>query len=166
MGRITISVNPFVPKPWTPFQWVPMHDEKCLKEKRRLLERTLKPHGIEVDFFSPREAYLQTLFSRGDRRCADLLEISHRETQGNLARALERWPHDPDFFVTREAGVDEALPWDYIDQGLTKKFLAREMRRGVGARITPKCDMDTCRACGLDCADHPELKLPVALPIL
>jgi len=159
MGRITLSVNPFVPKPWTPFQWMPMEDERCLAAKRRLLERELRPAGVDVDFLSPREAYLQTLLSRGDRRAADLLEIAVRETGGNLQRALARWPHDPAFFVTREAGVEERLPWDFIDQGLEKAFLARELRRGVGARITPKCALSTCRACGLDCADHPELAL-------
>lgn len=167
MGRISLSVNPFVPKPWTPFQWLPMHDRKSLEAKRRLLERELRPKGVEVDFFSPRDAYLQTLLSRGDRRCADLLELAHREAGGDLRRALSRWPHDPDFFVLREAGVDEALPWDFIDQGLTRAFLARELRRGVGSKLTPKCAVETCRACGLDCADHPELSPAVpALRVL
>jgi hypothetical protein len=77
-----------------------------------------------------------------------------------VQRALSLWPHDPEFFVTREVGVDERLPWDFIDHGLEKSFLAREYRRGVGARITPKCNLESCRACGLDCADHPELRLP------
>jgi len=160
MGRITLSVNPFVPKPWTPFQWAPMHDAACLAGKRRLLERRLRPQGIEVEFLSPRETYVQTLLSRGDRRCADLLERALLETGGSVQRALALWPHDPEFFVTREVGMDERLPWDFIDHGLTKSFLAREYRRGVGARITPKCDLGSCRACGLDCADHPELRLP------
>ncbi len=167
MGRIALSVNPFVPKPWTPFQWLPMHDRRCLEGKRRLLERELRPKGIDVDFFSPREAYLQTLLSRGDRRVADLLELAHRETGGDLRRALPRWLHDPDFFVLREAGVEERLPWDFIDQGLTKAFLARELRRGVGSKLTPKCAVETCRACGLACADHPELSAPAAaLPVV
>ncbi len=165
MGRLSLSVNPFVPKPWTPFQWVPMHDRGCLEAKRGLLGKALRPKGIDLDFFSAREAYLQTLLSRGDRRCADLLEIAHREAGGDLRKALARWPHDPDFFVLREASVDEALPWDFIDQGLEKKFLAREWRRGVGAKLTPKCAVETCRACGLDCADHPELRAG-ALPVV
>ncbi|HEU4384371.1 MAG TPA: radical SAM protein [Anaeromyxobacteraceae bacterium] len=160
MGRLTLSVNPFVPKPWTPFQWVPMQEEGCLEEKRRLLSRELRPDGIELDFFPPREAFLQTLLSRGDRRAADLLELAHRETGGDLRKALSRWPHDPAFFVTREASQEERLPWDFIDQGLEKAFLGRELRRGVGAKLTPKCALQTCRACGLDCADHPELALP------
>ena len=160
MGRISLSVNPFVPKPWTPFQWAPMHDERCLAGKRRLLERELRPLGIDVDFMSPREAYVQTLLSRGDRRAADLLESALRETRGNVRAAMARWPHDPEFFVTREVSTGERLPWDFIDHGVEKSFLAREYRRGIGARITPKCALDTCRACGLDCADHPELRLP------
>jgi radical SAM superfamily enzyme YgiQ (UPF0313 family) len=157
MGRITLSVNPFVPKPWTPFQWLPMEDEDCLKAKRRLLEKTLRPRGVEVDFLSTREAALQTLLSRGDRRCADLLELAHRDHGGDLRKALPRWPHDPAFFVRREAGREEVLPWDYLDHGLTKAYLARELRRGLEAAITPKCAVETCRACGLACADHPEL---------
>jgi radical SAM superfamily enzyme YgiQ (UPF0313 family) len=160
MGRISLSVNPFIPKPWTPFQWSPMADRRCLEAKRRLLEKELRPRGIDVELFSPREAWLQALFSRGDRRCADLLEVAHRETGGDLRKALSRWPHDPEFFATREVGVAEALPWDFLDQGLTKAFLARELRRGLGAKLTPKCKVDTCRACGLACADHPELELP------
>ena len=164
MGRISLSVNPFVPKPWTPFQWVPMHDRACLEGKRRLLERVLRPEGVEVDFLSPREAYLQTLLSRGDRRCADLLELAHRETGGDLRKALPRWGPDPDFFVLREAGLEEVLPWDFLDHGLEKRFLIRELRRGVGARITPKCAVETCRACGLACADHPELAPVVHSP--
>ncbi len=160
MGRITLSVNPFVPKPWTPFQWAPMHDEACLGGKRRHLERRLRPHGVTVEFLSPREAYLQTLLSRGDRRVGDLLERALLEEDGNLRRALAAWPHDPEFFVTREVGPAERLPWDFLDHGLEKAFLLREWRRGVSARVTPKCALTTCRACGLDCADHPELTLP------
>ena len=160
MGRITLSVNPFIPKPWTPFQWAPMADRRCIEAKRRLLDRELKPHGIAVELFSAREAWLQGLMSRGDRRCADLLETAHRETGGDLRKALSRWPHDPEFFATRDIGVDEVLPWDFIEQGVEKAFLARELRRGLAAKVTPKCRVDTCRACGLDCADHPELELP------
>jgi radical SAM superfamily enzyme YgiQ (UPF0313 family) len=158
MGRITLSVNPFVPKPWTPFQWQPMEDEGCLKAKKRVLERALAPRGVEVDFFSPREAALQTLLSRGDRRCADLLEAAALRHGGDLRAALRGWPHDPAWFVRREAGVEEVLPWDFLDHGLEKAFLAREQRRGLGARVTPKCAVESCRACGLACADHPGLR--------
>jgi len=66
--------------------------------------------------------------------------------------------------VGREAGREERLPWDFLDHGLEKRFLAREWKRGVEAKITPKCALETCRACGLDCAEHPELALPERQP--
>jgi len=160
MGRVSLSVNPFVPKPWTPFQWAGLCDEGGLLRKRKLLERQLRPRGIDVDFLSPREAFLQTLLSRGDRRVADLLLLAHQETGGDLKKALRLWPHDAAFFVTREAGREERLPWDFLDHGLEKRFLVREWARGVEAKVTPKCALETCRACGLDCAEHPELRLP------
>ena len=160
MGRLSLSVNPFVPKPWTPFQWAPMADRRCLEAKRRSLERELRPRGVEVEMLSPREAWLQALFSRGDRRCADLLEMAHRDGGGDVRRVLARWPHAPEFFASREIGLDETLPWDFLDHGLTKKYLARELRRGLSASVTPRCRLDACRACGLACADHPELELP------
>jgi radical SAM superfamily enzyme YgiQ (UPF0313 family) len=160
MGRIGLSVNPFVPKPWTPFQWAGLAPEADLARKRKLLERALRPKGIDVDFLSPREAWLQAVLSRGDRRVADLLELAQRETGGDLRKALARWPHDPAFFATREAAQDEVLPWDFLEQGVEKRYLAREWRNGLRAHVTPKCMVDTCRACGLDCAEHPELVTP------
>ncbi|HET8542223.1 MAG TPA: radical SAM protein [Anaeromyxobacter sp.] len=158
MGRIVLSVNPFVPKPWTPFQWAGMAPRPALEAARRLLERTLRPQGIDVDFLSPRTAYVQALVSRGDRRVADLLELAHREMGGDVGKALRRWPHDPGFFAEREAGTDERLPWDFLDHGVTKAHLAREWRRGREGKLTPPCAVETCRACGLDCADRPELR--------
>ncbi len=155
MGRLTLSVNPFVPKPWTPFQWLPMADRKVLERRRRILERLLRPRGVEVDVLSPRRAALQTLLSRGDRRTADLLELSCDRTGGDVGRALRLWPEDPDFFVHRPIPLGERLPWDVLEQGVAKEYLARELRRGLDGRVTPPCDLDACRACGLACADRP-----------
>ena len=160
MGRIVLSVNPFVPKPWTPFQWAGIAPDASLGAKRRLLEKTLRPKGIDVDFLSPRDAWLQAVLSRGDRRVADLLERAHREHGGDVRKALRGWSEDPEFFATREAGLEERLPWDFLEQGVEKRYLEREWRNGLRARVTPKCMVDTCRACGLDCAEHPELATP------
>jgi radical SAM superfamily enzyme YgiQ (UPF0313 family) len=157
MGRLTLSVNPFIPKPFTPFQWLPLEAEATLKRRRRILEKALRPRGVELDVLSLREAALQTLLSRGDRRVGDLLEVAHREGGGDLRAGLRAWPHDPAFFVSRRAAVDEVLPWEVIDQGVEKAFLARELKRGLEGRVTPPCHVSSCRACGLACADHPEL---------
>jgi radical SAM superfamily enzyme YgiQ (UPF0313 family) len=162
MGRLTVSVNPFVPKAWTPFQWLGMATERRLAEVRRRLERALRPKGVVVDALGGREAAMQALLSRGDRRVADLLELAHRETGGDLRRALRLWPHAPGFFVHREAGRDERLPWDFLDHGLERGWLARELERGLAGAVTPRCAPTTCRACGLDCADREALAGPAA----
>jgi radical SAM superfamily enzyme YgiQ (UPF0313 family) len=152
MGRLSLSVNPFVPKPWTPFQWQGMADRRALEASRKLLERTLRPKGVDVELASPRQAWLQAILSRGDRRAAELLEGALAEG-GDLARALRGWRHDPEFFATREVGDGEVLPWDFLDHGVTKEDLARERRRGLAGRVTPRCRPETCRACGLACGD-------------
>jgi radical SAM superfamily enzyme YgiQ (UPF0313 family) len=158
MGKMTLSVNPFVPKPWTPFQWDGIAPEAGLKAARKLLERELRPLGVTVDFLSPREARVQAVLSRGDRRTADLIEAAWRDHAGDLGRALRGWGEDPDFFAERTAGEEERFPWDFLDHGLEKGFLLRERARGLAGKVTPACAPDTCRACGLDCADRPELR--------
>src|SRR6185436_11976085 len=78
VGRILVSINPFVPKPWTPFQWSPMADLHDLKRKLARVRRGLSSiPALQVETESPREAYLQTLLSHGDRRVAPILERLH-----------------------------------------------------------------------------------------
>jgi radical SAM superfamily enzyme YgiQ (UPF0313 family) len=153
MGRLTLSVNPFVPKPWTPFQWDGLAPERALASARRLLERELRPLGVAVDFLSPREARLQAVLSRGDRRTADLLEAAARDHGGDLGRALRAWPEDPGFWAERTAGEGERLPWDHLEPGVEKRWLLAERARGLAGRVTPPCVPEGCRACGLACAD-------------
>jgi radical SAM superfamily enzyme YgiQ (UPF0313 family) len=157
-GRMTLSVNPFVPKPWTPFQWDGIAPERALAAARKVLERELRPLGVTVDFLSPREARVQAVLSRGDRRTADLLEAAARDHGGALGRALRGWGEDPAFYAERQVAEAERLPWDFLDQGVEKAWLARERGRGLAGKVTPPCVPDTCRACGLDCADRPELR--------
>ena len=149
MGRITLSVNPFVPKPWTPFQWAPLAAKGVLEARRRILERTLRPKGIEVEFLSVRETSLQALVSRGDRRVADLLELAHRETGGDLRGALRRWPHDPEFFVHREVGRRGAapvgLPRPRAHEGVPRPRVAARPRREGDAQVRRR-DLPRLRA--------------------
>jgi len=158
MGRMTLSVNPFVPKPWTPFQWDGIAPRATLEAARRRLERALRPLGIEVDFLSPREARLQAVLSRGDRRTADLIEAGWRDHGGQLGKALKAWGEDPAFYAERTVAADERLPWDFLEQGVERAWLVGERTRGLAARVTPPCSPEACRACGLDCADRPELR--------
>ncbi len=158
MGRMTLSVNPFVPKPWTPFQWDGIAPKAVLEDARRTLERSLRPLGVAVDFLSPRDARVQAVLSRGDRRTADLIEAAWRDHGGQLGKALKAWGEDPAFFAERAVAEDERLPWDFLDQGVERAWLSRERARGLAGKVTPPCRPETCRACGLECADRPQLR--------
>jgi radical SAM superfamily enzyme YgiQ (UPF0313 family) len=154
---ITLSVNAFVPKPWTPFQWEPMDSLESLRRKLERVRRRLGPHpNVDVSTESPREAYYQTLLSRGDRRVGALLEeILERGGRWwqviQEARRRGRIGADgpsPDAYVHRAYGSDEILPWDFIDHGIDRRFLLAERRKALHAFQTPPCDVATCHACG------------------
>jgi radical SAM superfamily enzyme YgiQ (UPF0313 family) len=162
IGRITVSLNPFVPKPWTPFQWDPMEDAASLKGKVALLRSHLGRLGpVELDAESPREAYFQTLVSRGDRRVGRILErLSERrcEEAGAIWQELRKIGRevaqgfadgvpDPDFFVTRAYGHNEILPWDFIDHHIHKWFLLSERKKAHYEHQTRPCDVTRCRVC-------------------
>jgi len=163
IGRVTISLNPFVPKPWTPFQWDPMENGRSLKRKIALLRRHVAQLGrIELDAESPREAYFQTLVSRGDRRVGRILERLNAERRyepgaiwhgiAAIRREIESGGAvgmpDPDQFVHRAYGHDETLPWDFIDHHIEKWFLLSERNKARYLHQTPPCDVTRCKVCG------------------
>jgi len=163
IGKVTVSLNPFVPKPWTPFQWDPMEDAKSTKRKVALLRSLLaRPGRVELDAESPREAYFQTLVSRGDRRVGGILERLHRERRrepGDIWQTLREIQREsvrakagplpnPDFFVYRPYGHDELLPWDFIDHSVDKWFLLSERKKAHFQHQTKPCDVTRCTVCG------------------
>ena len=149
MGDITISLNCYVPKPFTPFQWVAMAEIGDLKKKIAKIKHELKKvPNLRVHADIPRWAYIQALFSRGDRRVADILSLAHND-KGNWAHTLKAVSVNPDFYVLRERDLDEHLPWDFLDQGVQKSYLQMEFRRAMSARPSPACRVDTCNICGI-----------------
>lgn len=150
IGTITLSLNCFVPKPVTPFQWSAMNDPPLLKRKlRRVREGLRKTANVRVHCDVPRWAYLQALLSRGDRRVADILHLGQRN-DWNWPKTFKETPLNPDFYVLRERSIEEKLPWDFIDHGVKKTFLQSEYRRALAGRTTPPCPgQDDCRACGV-----------------
>jgi radical SAM superfamily enzyme YgiQ (UPF0313 family) len=161
VGHVTVSLNPFVPKPWTPFQWDPMDDPRASRRKIALLRAELGRLGADLDAESPREAYFQTLVSRGDRRVSAILE---RLAEGDCESPGEIWSElgrirreaeagrgslpNPDFYVTRRYAYDEVLPWDFIDHHIHKWFLLSERRKAHYAHQTKPCDVHRCTVCG------------------
>ena len=149
IGTITVSLNSFVPKPATPFQWVPMDEMGTLKRKIKKIKTALKKvANLRINSDVPRWAYIQALFSRGDRKVADILLMAHAN-KGNWAQTLKTTPLNSDFYVLRERDLDELLPWDFIDHGIKKSYLAREYQRAQHALTSPDCQVQTCRMCGV-----------------
>ena len=149
IGSITVSVNPFVPKPATPFQWAPMDDIRSLNGKIKQIRLGLKKvANVRVQAESPRRALVQALLSRGDRRVAELLVQAFRN-QGNWSKTIKESDLDIEFFVRRDRPMDELLPWDIIDHGIRKSFLVSEYERARREQASPDCPMRSCDRCGV-----------------
>jgi radical SAM superfamily enzyme YgiQ (UPF0313 family) len=129
--RITVSLNSFVPKPGTPFQWHPFEDLSSLTEKIKWVKEGFrKDRNISVTADLPKWAYLQTLLSRGDRRVGKFLLAAH-ELNGNWPQAYRTLDLNPDFYVYRRRTYEELLPWDFIDHGVKKEFLWKEYQEAL-----------------------------------
>ncbi|MFW5635028.1 MAG: TIGR03960 family B12-binding radical SAM protein [Thermodesulfobacteriota bacterium] len=153
IGEITVSLNSFVPKPMTPFQWAAMNEVFTLKRKEKKIKEGLRRvANLRLHHDVPKHAYLQALLSRGDRRVAPLLTAAHAHG-GNWAHTFKESPINPDFFVSRERSADEIFPWDFIDHRVDKGFLRREYERALKGKPSPPCPLtDTCSLCGA-CAE-------------
>jgi radical SAM superfamily enzyme YgiQ (UPF0313 family) len=128
-GKLTLSISSFVPKPWTPFQWAPFDGADSLAAKLDTIKRGVRTFSnVRVLHENPREAALQALLARGDRRVGDFLEMAAR-LDGDWRRALREWDGDPAFYTTRERSPDERLPWAHFDVGVKTAGLAREWER-------------------------------------
>src|SRR5262245_16743849 len=128
-GRLTLSISSFVPKPWTPFQWAAFDPVSRLEAKLRTIKAGVRRlHNVRVLHENPREAFLQALLARGDRRVAAFLEQAALR-EGDWRTALREWAGDPVFYTHRERSLDETLPWDHLDVGVRKAGLIREHQR-------------------------------------
>ena len=149
IGQIRLSVNCFIPKPFTPFQWFPMESVKSLKEKQKWLKKTFsKEGGVTVTFDVPKWAYLQTLLSMGDRRVGAVLKKAH-EYEGDFNKAYRDSELNTDFFVHRPKELNEILPWDFIDHNLHKEFLIKEYKLALKEKESDICDPGNCIRCGI-----------------
>jgi radical SAM superfamily enzyme YgiQ (UPF0313 family) len=145
VGTIIVSLNGFVPKPQTPFQWEPIESEKELDRKIKYLTRAFKAMpNVDVRAMSSRLAVLQACLSLGDRRMSEfILEV---DRTGNWRQLVREWSA----YALRRRSLDEPLPWDVVDLGLTPDFMKKEYHRAMAERITKPCPaIDPCIRCGV-----------------
>lgn len=152
-GTLTLSVNPFIPKPFTPFQWLPMAEKKVVEESlKRLNNHLAKRKGIEIKTESLKEAYVQGILARGDRRVGELLCRAYEENGTGAAKAFLRMIKDAgldaDFYLYRERGEGEIFPWEMIDIGVRRGYLWEELEKARERKSTLMC-FDGCKRCGV-----------------
>lgn len=160
--QITSSTSFFIPKPFTPFQWAPMCEPEEYVNKAKVVKQAmhdaLNHKSLSYQWHSPEASILEGVFARGDRRVAKAIlkayengcyydAWSEQFDYQKWMDALEECGLDYHFYTTRERSLDEKLPWDFIDAGVTKKFLIREWERAMREEVTPNCAM-ACQGCG------------------
>ena len=135
-GRLTLSISSFVPKPWTPFQWQPFDQVGRLEAKLQRIKAGVRRFpNIRVLHENPREAFLQALLARGDRRVAGFLGRA-AELEGDWRTALREWDGDAEFYTYRPRALGETFPWDHLEVGVKKAGLVREHERAGLAGAT------------------------------
>ncbi|MGP1471180.1 MAG: TIGR03960 family B12-binding radical SAM protein [Schwartzia sp. (in: firmicutes)] len=149
-GTLTLSVNPFIPKPFTPFQWVPMMEKVVVERELRQLRQGLKGHkGIELLTESVKGAYVQGVLARGDRRLGQVLKAAHEAGgAGAFFRTLRTFGLDADFYLYRRRTEEEIFPWDMLDMGIERRYLWAELKRAERGAETLPC-FDGCQRCGV-----------------
>ena len=155
---VTVSVSCFVPKPFTPFQWERQDTFDELMRKQSLLKECITDRRIRYAYHDAKVSFIEAVLARGDRRLAPVIaELCEKGIMLDAwdeffnydawISAFEKCGIDPAFYTSRGFGIDEVLPWDIIDIGVTKAFLRRERDKAYKGETTPSC-AEKCSGCG------------------
>lgn len=148
-GNLTLSINPFVPKPFTPFQWMPMAPKRQVEHRLKMIQNALRGRkGIHIIAESLREAYLQGILARGDRRISEVLLRAFERGDKGLKRAMKECGLSPEFYLYRERPQEENFPWERLDMGFHREYLYEEAKRAENFQSTHQC-FDECHRCGV-----------------
>lgn len=149
-GRLTLSINPFIPKPFTPFQWMAMDNQKTVEKKLQYIKKALqKNRRIEVLVESPKEAYIQGVLARGDRRLGAVIAACAADRGSKSFKSeMKAAGLDMDDMNYRERSFDEFLPWSHLDMGMDEGYLEMEWKRSIDEAYTPPCTQG-CKRCGV-----------------
>jgi radical SAM superfamily enzyme YgiQ (UPF0313 family) len=149
LSTLTLSINPFVPKAWTPFQYQPFAGVGALKDKLKFLRKNLSGvANLKIMGEKPDRAFMQAVLARGDRRLANAI-VEYATGGGNWIHAFRRAGIDPEDYAMRNRDRGELFPWQVIDHGIKQDYLWAEYRRALSGRTTEPCDTARCRRCGV-----------------
>ena len=160
--QVNVSTSFFIPKPFTPFQWAGMYREEDFVEKAKVVKSEIRAQvnqrSIRYSWHEPDVTILEGFLARGDRRCAQVILKAYEKgaiydawsesfDYNIWKEAFAETNTDIDFYTLRERSTDEILPWDFIDAGVTKKFLIHEWEQAKKETVTPNC-RQKCSGCG------------------
>ena len=160
--QIVVSTSFFVPKPFTPFQWATMCRKEEYLEKAKIVKSEIRAQlnqkSIKYNYHEADVTVLEGILARGDRKICDVLERVYRKgaifdawseyfRYDLWMEAFEELGMDPEFYTLRERSFEELLPWDFINAGVSRKFLEKEWERAMKGEVTPNCRMK-CSGCG------------------
>ncbi len=162
-ASINVSVSTFVPKPFTPFQWMAQIPQEVMEERLRSLKDRLQRPALNLKWNHPQLSRMEAVFARGDRRLGAVLERAWRlgarfdgwteRFRGDLwEQAFKDEGLDPSFYAGRERPLEEVLPWDHLSPRVEKAYLRAELERALVGEYTPDCRWASCSACGA--CDH------------
>jgi radical SAM-linked protein len=162
---LTVSASSFVPKPHTPFQWFAQEPMPGLKEKQAYLKSRLREARIDFKWHHVESSFLEAVFTLGGREVGAAIALGQQRgcrfdgwTEqfrfDTWMQALADAGVDPYAIANRARDLDEPLPWDHIDCGVTKQFLKREYKKALQVKGTPDCHVGPCSNCGEVCVPN------------
>ena len=160
--NINVSVSSFVPKPFTPFQWEAQDGMDALRGKQKYLKDALRMKHVNLSWHEAGESFLEAVFARGGAAVGDALYEAWRSgakfdgwsdhfDYALWLAAFDKAGVDPHAYANAGPGLDEPLPWDIMDYGITKEFLLRERERAYAGSATANC-RESCASCGIGAA--------------
>jgi radical SAM family uncharacterized protein len=158
-AQVNVSVSTLVPKPHTPFQWVPLAAEDDVRAQQDYLKENLRGPGLKLNWNNYQETLLEAVLSRGDRRLGAAIhrawQLGSRFDGWSDQFKVEAWRQafretgiDLGFYAWRERSLEEVLPWDHIDTGVTKRYLVRDYQDSLRGETRLDC-REQCYACGI-----------------
>lgn len=157
---LNVSINAFVPKAHTPFQWVGQEKEEILIEKFNYIGKKIRSKNISYSFPDTKESLLEAVFARGDRRLNRVIEEAYQAgckfDSWREFFNFDKWKEtfqknhlDISFYANRERKEEEIMPWDIIDCGVSKEYFWLEWKKAIEGKTTRDCRTADCQGCGL-----------------